>query len=242
MLDVPRACHLADAQPLSEPWPGCAIARRQRSTRRGRPRAGWGRGRDRDYDWHSWTRTYLAPIAQAPVVIRRARPRRPSAQQPTASRACARSPARPARAQLPRYGSVHCCAAVRLQSNSWSWVPSVVELDGASRQRCDIGLTSDLLAEFQYHCWAPLPLQSNSWILVLLPVALFTTSMHLPAIRSVPSPFDCQLCAAEPLQVDSVIGVPLAVAPPASVRHLPAIPDETAPVRVRSEEHTAELQ
>src|SRR5215468_5899655 len=131
-----------------------------------------------------------------------------------------------------RYGSVHCWAPVRLQSNSWSWVPSVVELDGSSRQRCDWGLTSDLLAEFQYHCWAPLPLQSNSWILVPLAVPLPVTSMHLPAIRSVPSPDDCQLCAAAPLQVDSVIGVPLAVAPPASVRHLPAIPELTAPVRV----------
>src|SRR5215468_2627373 len=40
----------------------------------------------------SLSRTYLAPSAHGSVVIRRARPRRPSAQQPTASRACTRSP------------------------------------------------------------------------------------------------------------------------------------------------------
>jgi hypothetical protein len=53
-----------------------------------REQDGVGR-RDRDYDWHVLSRTYLAPFAQASVVIRRARLRRPSAQQPTASRVSA---------------------------------------------------------------------------------------------------------------------------------------------------------
>src|SRR5215510_13382180 len=71
-----------------------AIARRQRD-RRGRPRAdGVGR-RDRDQDWQWLPRTYHTPSAQAAVVIRRARLRRPSAQQPTARRACTRSPRTP---------------------------------------------------------------------------------------------------------------------------------------------------
>jgi hypothetical protein len=65
------------------------IAGRQRELAVGdREQDGVGR-RDRDYDWRSLPRTYLAPFAQAPVVIRRARLRRPSAQQPTASRVCA---------------------------------------------------------------------------------------------------------------------------------------------------------
>src|SRR3954466_2637455 len=59
-----------------------AIARRQREARRGRPRADGAGGRDRDQDWPAMLRTYLAPPAQAPVVLRRARPRHPSAQQP----------------------------------------------------------------------------------------------------------------------------------------------------------------
>src|SRR5262249_10683762 len=49
---------------------------------------------ERDYDSPSLHRTYLTKSAQAPAVIRRARLRRPSAQQPTAGRACTRSPGR----------------------------------------------------------------------------------------------------------------------------------------------------
>jgi hypothetical protein len=48
-----------------------------------RPGLAW-RTRHRDYDWRTLLRTYLASPAQAPVVLRRARPRLPSAQQPTA--------------------------------------------------------------------------------------------------------------------------------------------------------------
>jgi hypothetical protein len=60
---------------------------RSRDVNAGSTRAtasGWGRGGDCDYGGGSAPARTLPPFAQAPVVIRQAHPRRPSAQQPAA--------------------------------------------------------------------------------------------------------------------------------------------------------------
>ena len=85
-LDIPAVAALPIK--VSAAWYLPKRRDRQTSTRarRGRPRAEGVGGRDRDQDWPALLRTYLAPPAHAPMVLRRARPRPPSAQQPTASR------------------------------------------------------------------------------------------------------------------------------------------------------------
>ena len=122
------------------------------------------------------------------------------------------------------YGRYQAWAAVSLQSQIWSRVPSAVLPPVTSRQRPDCGFTRRFWFR-QRHCWAPVPLQSQSWICVPLAVPPPVTSMHLPRARSVPSPlFHAQLCALVPLHVQIWIAVPLFVPAPASSMHFPPLP------------------
>jgi hypothetical protein len=89
------------------------IAGRQRETRRGRSRSGWGRPGDRDYGGGSAPARTKASLAQASVVVRRSPGRRPSATQPTARRACARSPGRRDDAHPRRSERVRVLAGAR---------------------------------------------------------------------------------------------------------------------------------
>src|SRR3954467_1633823 len=82
-----------------------------------REQDGVGR-RDRDQDWRALLRTYLAPLAHAPVVIRRGRLPQPSAQQPPASRVSAFSWALRCATRLP-------------VSPGYGWLP--VRLGSSSR-------------------------------------------------------------------------------------------------------------
>ena len=63
----------------------------------------------------------------------------------------------------------HTCAAVPLQSQIWSCVPSAVFEAGSSRQRPDCGLNSDP-SERDCQTWAPVPLHVQSWTFVPLAV------------------------------------------------------------------------
>ena len=122
------------------------------------------------------------------------------------------------------YGRCQSCAAVSLQSQSWSHVPLLVPPPVTSRQRPDCGFIRRLCCR-QRHSWAPVPLQSQSWIRVPLPMPPPVTSIHLSKTRSVPSALlHVQLCALEALHAQIWTAVPLFVLPPASSMHLPLSP------------------
>ena len=102
-----------------------AASRRSRDVNAGspgRPRADGVGDRDRDLDWPALLRTYLAGSAQEAVVLRRARPRRPSAQQPRRTRVYAFSWALPHRllafvgdeVRVRRAGGDKCLRSIRL--------------------------------------------------------------------------------------------------------------------------------
>jgi len=100
------------------------------------------------------------------------------------------------------YGRYQACAAVPLQSQIWSRVPSAVPPPlETSRQRPDCGFTRRFWFR-HLHSWAPVPLQFQRSIYVPLALPPPVTSMHLPRTCSVPSPlFHIQFCALVPLQI-----------------------------------------
>src|SRR3954464_5445149 len=62
-----------------------------------------------------------------------------------------------------------------------------------------------------HHCCAPLPLHSHRWILVPSARPLWSTSMHLPSARTLPSEARVHIWAPVPLQSWIWIFVPSAV-------------------------------
>jgi hypothetical protein len=136
-------------------------------------------------DKHHYGRGFEASLADGNItLLRLAQPAGPSCDPgpPTTTN---RNHTRPGiNSQFGRYQR---WALVALQSQIWSWVPSVVLLPGSSRHRPDWLLNSAFVADRYCQPCAPVPLQPHSCTFVPLAVPLWETSRHLSIQRTVPS-------------------------------------------------------
>src|SRR6266567_4728944 len=129
-----------------------------------------------------------------------------------------------------RHGRFQSWVAALSQEYSHSGVSLAVLPLVSPRHLPDSGLSSAPLDSAR-HCCAPVPLQLARSISVPLPVPLWKTSTHLPAICSVPLASIVTFWVFAPLQVKSHTTVPSAVLPNLRSTHLPVAAAElTGPV------------